>query len=132
MVMLSYSKFRHSIAFKSRYQKPPGGVKRLANRSSVERENGTSKPVISVVEQKLAKAPAQLPVVKKKRKLPKAEECTDDMTAISPDNVDVESSPATKTASKPNSNAKFSDGDDRGGGLGGLLSYASSEDEDEG
>ncbi len=108
-------------------------MKRLEDRSSVERGNGTtSKPVISVVEQKLAKAaPAKLlPVVKKKRKLlPKAEECTTDNMAV-PENIHVESSSlATKTDSKPNSNAKFSNGDDLGGGLGGILSYSSSEDE---
>ncbi len=124
----------NSITFKSGSQKPLGGVKRLVDNIISERENGTSKAVLSTVEPKQVKAPVQLPVVKKKRKLPKTEECNDKIVAISPENIDVKSNPATtKTASKPNNiNAICSDGDDdSGGGLGGLLSYASSEDDGE-
>ncbi len=124
----------NSITFKSGSQKPPGGVKRLADSIVSERENGTSKAVLSIVEPKQVKALIQLPVVKKKRKLPKTEGCNDNLVAISPESIDIKPNPATtKTASKPNNiNAKCSDGDDdSGGGLGGLLSYASSEDDGE-
>ncbi len=107
-------------------------MKRLADTILSERENGMSKPVLSTFESKQAKAaPVQLPVVKKKRKLPKdEEECNDNsVAALSSENVQVQANPAID--SKPNVvNVKKGDGDDGlGGGLGGLLSYASSEDD---
>ncbi len=129
--------------FKSGSQNRHGGMKRLVDdeRTSAERENGMkNKVILSIADHKPAKAsPAQLPVVKKKRKLPKPKEEYNNnnhdkaVTFASIENVvDIKSSDTTKTTSKSNGNNVLSDGDDLVGGLGGLVSYTSSEDDGEG